>query len=398
MMPNRPLLADLQPITGADPSSFANRVITERHPTIIRQILADRPSSPAQVNRLNELLRETVEGRIRPLPGDAHDAAYWLGSGRPYFGERWTEVPFLWAESFFYRWLLDCLEFFEPGPWHWVDPFQPMKEVELKGKEVELFLEEIKQLDQLLDHEAFARLLRSAVLGNRADLGFRMMGSAEAGEATGKFEVVDDHTESIWEHLCRTAGARIVVLADNAALEILGDLILCDFLIHRCGCSSISLQLKPTPYYVSDATTSDVLQALRRLRNGGSHAEAIGARLMAAFRRGSISLETHDFYCRPEYYYSVPSDLLSTLANADLVISKGDLNYRRLVGDVECDPTIRFENACAYFPSSLAALRSLKSDVALGLTSATVAKLEATGSNWRTEGTHGVIQCRKTVL
>jgi hypothetical protein len=50
--------------------------------------------------------------------------------------------------------------------------------------------------------------------------------------------------------------------------------------------------------------------------------------------------------------------------------------------------------AAAYFPGPLAALRTLNSDVIIGLDPATVADLDATGQPWRTDGSHGLIQVR----
>ena len=46
---------------------------------------------------------------------------------------------------------------------------------------------------------------------------------------------------------------------------------------------------------------------------------------------------------------------------------KGDLNYRRLVGDRLWPPTTPFADVTAYFPGPVAALRTLKSDVIVGL-------------------------------
>jgi hypothetical protein len=42
----------------------------------------------------------------------------------------------------------------------------------------------------------------------------------------------------------------------------------------------------------------------------------------------------------------------------------------------------------------VATLRTLKSDVAVGLTPGTVAKLDATGEPWRTSGEYALIQMR----
>jgi hypothetical protein len=44
------------------------------------------------------------------------------GWGRDYVAQRWIDIPFLWAESYFYRKLLDVTGFFKPGPWAGIDP------------------------------------------------------------------------------------------------------------------------------------------------------------------------------------------------------------------------------------------------------------------------------------
>jgi hypothetical protein len=389
--PASPLLADIAPITGVEPGSFANRVLLERHPAIIKQVLEDRPCNGFQTEQLTALLDETTRGLAAPLPDRAWDSSYWRASGAAFFGRPWTQAVFLWAESFFYRRLLQALEFFEPGPWRCIDPFQSMKGAELETNAVGAYVEEIRQLSELTDREAFNALIRAALLGNRADLGFRM-GSPQLANSGEEFDLIQDDTEMIWQCIAAARHPRIVILADNAGLEILADLLLADLLIHRCRCSTVTLHLKSLPYYVSDATLVDVLDALRRLGQGGIEAQEVCGRIRSHARTGRLTFRTHEFYCRPECYWMVPSDLRTEFAQADLVIAKGDLNYRRLVGDVECDPTIPFKDACGYFPSSVAALRTLKSEVVLGIPAEVVSRLDATWEKWRTNGKAGVIQ------
>jgi Damage-control phosphatase ARMT1-like domain len=107
---------------------------------------------------------------------------------------------------------------------------------------------------------------------------------------------------------------------------------------------------------------------------------------------GSVSLYTHEFYCAPWSYHRMPADLAAQFEHASLTILKGDLNYRRLVGDRDWPPSTPFTDVTAYFPGPLAALRTLKSDVITGLDQATVAELDTTGQPWRTDGSHGLIQ------
>ena len=111
-------------------------------------------------------------------------------------------------------------------------------------------------------------------------------------------------------------------------------------------------------------------------------------------RSGRLKLETDTFYCWPECYFTAPPHLMQRFRAADLVIAKGDLNYRRLVGDVEWDPTVPFEDVCEYFPAPLVALRTLKSEVAVGLSPGLLSRLKETASDWMVSGSYGVIQTR----
>ncbi|CAM5746177.1 hypothetical protein SAFG77S_00801 [Streptomyces afghaniensis] len=91
----------------------------------------------------------------------------------------------------------------------------------------------------------------------------------------------------------------------------------------------------------------------------------------------------------------MPADLRADFASATLTVVKGDLNYRRLVGDRLWAPTTPFPDVTAYFPGPVAALRTLKSDVITGLDARTEAELVAAeDQRWRTSGTHALIQLR----
>jgi D-3-phosphoglycerate dehydrogenase len=63
----------------------------------------------------------------------------------------------------------------------------------------------------------------------------------------------------------------------------------------------------------------------------------------------------------------MPPSLRQVLAQSDLVINKGDANYRCLVGDCHWPYTTPFADIVAYFPAPLLALRTLKAELAVGL-------------------------------
>ncbi|MEU3048206.1 ARMT1-like domain-containing protein, partial [Streptomyces sp. NPDC006984] len=171
-------------------------------------------------------------------------------------------------------------------------------------------------------------------------------------------------------------------------------LVLIDHLLEHGHAEQVVLHVKHYPYYVSDAMTSDVVDCLRRLTEAPGEASRIGGRLWKAMAAGSLEVRIHPYFCAPLPYEEMPEDLRKEFADAELTILKGDLNYRRLVGDRLWNPTVPFAERTAYFPGSVAALRTLKSDVIVGLEQGTLDALDRSGAAWRTSGTHGLVQVR----
>ncbi|GHH79081.1 hypothetical protein GCM10018793_30890 [Streptomyces sulfonofaciens] len=387
-----PATAPDAPVIVSEPGSFAHGVLTERHPALIEKVRAAFPYGPGRRRALDALARE-ITGAIEPLGPDAADRDRWQRWGAPYIGRSWLDVPFLWAEAYFYRKLLGAVGYFDEGPWQGIDPFRPFKEAELGTTEAR---EELAALDGLATRppaEQDAALLHGALWGNRADLGFRISaGDRAAAEDTA---LVADDSAALWSLLPAGARATVHLVADNAGRELVPDLLLVDHLLRRHRADRVVLHVKPRPYYVSDATMADTLDCLRHCGAAGGAAAEAARRLRDALRRGRLDVSAHPFFCSPLTYEEMPGDLRERFAGATVTVLKGDLNYRRLVGDRHWPPTTSFTDRTAYFPSPVAALRILKSDVIVGLGPRTEASLVAArGQRWRTSGEHALIQVR----
>ncbi len=368
------------PVILGTTGPFPHSVLAERHPAIIRQVRDAFPYGPEQTRALDELLHNCTEGAIEPPPGGPDGWRAW--GLDTYAGQSWFDVPWLWSESWFYRRLLDAVGYFGPGPWQGIDPFRPFKLAELDAKETD---EELAALDDLGDDPGLA-LLHGSLWGNRADLGFRL--SAESAEAVSA--LVADDSAALRPLL---SGGTLCLVADNAGRELVPDLLLIAHLLDTGAVGHAVLHVKPYPYYVSDATTADVLDALRRLTGAPGAAAGYGRTLWSAMADGRLTVRAHPFSCAPLPYAEMPGDLRAEFASATLTVFKGDLNYRRLVGDRLWSPTTPFADVTDWFPGPVAALRTLKSDVITGLAADTVAALDAAeGQRWRTAGTHALIQ------
>ncbi|MGW2821113.1 damage-control phosphatase ARMT1 family protein [Streptomyces sp. NPDC001443] len=382
-------------ILGDEPGSFPHGVLAERHPAIIRQVRDALPYGPDVRSALDALLENCAEGVLEPLPDGAHDLDRWRTWGLDtYAGRSWFEVPWLWSESYFYRQLLQAVGYFAAGPWQGIDPFRPSKLAELAAPETDA---ELAALDDLADRPADEQaeaLLHGSLWGNRADLGFRL--SDPGGPAAGTTPaLVADAGAALWSLLPPGGTGTLCLVADNAGRELVPDLLLVARLLEEGRVERAVLHIKPYPYYVSDATTADVLDAVRRLTEAPGAAGGYGRRVRDALTDGRIRLRAHPFACAPLGYAEMPAELYGEFGAADLTVFKGDLNYRRLVGDRRWPPTTPFAEATAYFPGPVAALRTLKSDVVTGLDAATRDALDAAeGQRWRTSGRHALIQVK----
>ena len=384
-------------ITAADPAEFAYTVFHDRHPRLFAQVRDALPYGSEQLDALRRLEQETLTGLLEPLdPLDAQalaagDLAAWTRWGAPYFGRglRWTDAPFLWSESYFYRRMLSATGYFA-GSWRGVDPFGPMKEASLAGSSVDRELSNYSvaaSSDELSPGERDSLLVYSALFGNQADLGFQLI----AGEPVGVSLLVDD-TAAIWAYLNDREPGAVNLIADNAAEELLPDLLLIDHLIATGRATNATVYLKPRPYYVSDAMTQDATAALRRLVAAPYAAGEAGRRLWQYCKDGRLVFSTPEFFCAPLDFRSLPREVVASIGAAALTLVKGDLNYRRLVGDRLWPATTPFAELTAYLPGPVVALRTCKSDVAVGLAAAQVAELDASSPGWRFGGKHAVIQ------
>jgi hypothetical protein len=363
-------------ITGA-PGTFARSVLEQRHPAIVEQVRAAHPYGPEQLRRLENLAGEALAGTVQPPDADPlrwPDAAAWSTWLHPDAARSWYDLPFLVAESWFYRRLLDAVAFVEPGPWQGVDPFAPLKTRELAA------------LPRPPEHATRDALLSASVWGNQADLGFLLV----AGDAPRHDAWLVDDSAALWDVLDRGA-ATVAWVCDNAGRELVADLLLVDRLLVDRLADAVTLHLKPRPHFVSDATVRDLADCLVAVADAG--APEVAGRLRGAGAAGRLAVEADPFWCAPLELREAPAALAAGLGAADLVVLKGDLNYRRLVGDAAWPASTPFADA-VQLPGPVAVLRTLKSDVLVGADPAVVVRLDTGTPGWRSEGSRALVQVR----
>ena len=91
----------------------------------------------------------------------------------------------------------------------------------------------------------------------------------------------------------------------------------------------------------------------------------------------------------------MPEHLLSDLTSSDLVICKGDANYRRLLGDRTWPFDISFDKVMSYFPTSILVLRMIKSEIGAGYSLEKMREVESMDDQWMQNGEWGSVQFYK---
>lgn len=379
-------MSDLPPpIMTSEPGSLARATIVERLPMLLGQVIRDNDYS-APIVRAVEALRDELAGQaIRHLVEQAPDVAFWNRAAAPYKGRSWLDLPWYFAETYFYRRLLEAVDYFQPGPWQGHDPYATQKREE-EGQAAAWLAASGHELAGGAD---LTTLLHSSLWGNRADPSRPDVQEEVQGGSAAQQErqhILVDDTERV-QALLAPGLDRVDVVTDNDGRELLFDLALADFILERGLAGRITLHLKGHPFFVSDAMAADA----RRLV-GAIATEPLGRRLQGHLSAGRLALADDPFWTTHLGYHQMPAALAADLRGAGLVLLKGDVNYRRLLDDRHWPHTARLAEAAAYFPAPFLAVRAIKSEVLVDLAPGQAEDLAARDPDWLINGRWGIVQ------
>ena len=391
-----------EPLRGSDPGSFAERTVRVRMPEIARRVLAEN-EFPAEIAAcMQALIDEMPSGKIRPIqdPG-APDLADWESFAIPYIDQTWLEIPWFFAEHYFYRRILEATGYFQTGNWQERDPYAHQK---LSGLRYSQDL--IQALAENLNHslevgwqiESFVRLVNADLWGNQADLSLwpaskSRQPSHAAAEQRQHLLVDDAILVAGYVEKLRQAPAQVQILVDNAGFELVADLCLVDYLLSTTDAFQVTLQLKAQPTFVSDALPRDVIDTVNFLGEDDQHSvREFASRVEVHLSNERLLLKQDTFWTSPLESWKMPSELRKGLGQAALAISKGDAHYRRWLGDRHWLFDTPLDQILCYFPAPLLILRASKSEVMAGLRPGQAEKLYETDPEWLYNGRWGLIQ------
>lgn len=391
-------------LVGAEVGTFTEYTLTQRMPAIARRVIVENNFSPEINARLEQLASDLPCGNVPLLDDDTGvDVADWTRYLAPYQGQRWLDVPWFFAETYFYRLILQITHYFLNNQWKGVDPFELQKRQGLEtsfDSIVALCTQVNRWLELSPQHyakqPALVTLIYFALWGNRVDLSlwsaFETDRSRFDVQSQQAHLLVDDAlkvTEVITSQECRS----IDFVVDNAGFELVCDLCLADFLLSGGLTSQVKLYLKPHPTFVSDAMIKDVHDTTEFLAASSSQELiSVAQRLQKHIASRRLVLCDDYFWTSPLAFWEIPDSLKTELSNSNLIVIKGDANYRRLLGDRHWDFTADITDIVCYLPAPMVALRTLKSEVAVGLPPQMLEKAVKADSAWLTNGQWGVVQ------
>ena len=365
--------------------SFAYFTIKERFPKIYNDYCSG--------NFDDFIEHTTVEDALKNIfkQNECSDLSFIQGKETKTLKDFFESEPFFESEVLFYHVLLAQKEYFKNKN----DFFAIKKDTDYTNehdsyrKELENlfnqgnYYQNIKdQREKFLSQQRdFRAILNYSLTANTGDLSQLEINRPDS------VRILHDDTDKCFNFIISKKHKRFDIICDNSGAELFSDIYLAVFMIIHDYVNKVVLHVKSYPYFVSDATIDDFGKLVNTLTKDNSNSQ-----LLELLSKKKIEVKTHKFWTEAKYFYELPKDLEINKNSTDLLIVKGDLNYRRLVMDKNWQTTDSFEKRCLIKNIPVIAPRVLKSDVLVGVEPIFVSMAKAQDKKYKTDGKWGIIQ------
>ncbi|XP_063598157.1 damage-control phosphatase ARMT1-like [Penaeus indicus] len=432
------MMADPQPLSGRRVGSFAYLTIKDRLPVILTKVIdflcrekvsigkqygeAAQEGCKEVIGRLSQLKNEMQTNKpFRILQADPsaspHDDSDEYNRELEKFTieneeqPKWFTAPWLYAECYMYARIHEA--FYLCDPLRGFDPFLVQKQkalVDSKGavdclsKRVMTACNSVSNFTQQLLKQYVIQLLEVCLWGNRCDLS--ISGGADRAQESDIFssldkmrpQILDNNADLLWQLLVSLPEDQrdLVLVLDNAGFELVSDLCFLTFLMESALATSVTIHTKTRPWFVSDTLHSDLMWTIEKLREFGDSNAEMANKWANYLSSGQWKISENKFWTQHHDFASmneVDPRLYSELCKASLVIFKGDLNYRKLTGDLDWPTNSSFQRALRGFsPAPILVLRTAKGGPVVGLAPGVAERTAAVASDWNISGDYGLIQ------
>jgi uncharacterized protein with ATP-grasp and redox domains len=366
------------PIVTSDKKSFAYFTVSVRFPDIITSLL-ENTDREADIKKKLEAILKSLPNAPLELLSKTSDVNKRLNAEIKKNSYRWDATTFLFAENYLYHLLYEIMDYKNNK----LDYFAYKKYPDIIARKSSM-IDTLKNIESILAlpfKEALEAILRLNLMGNQADLS-HMSDMRNKG-----MTLLIDHTGKAASFL--EGKSRLDIILDNSGEELFFDLLLAHCVLKKTAVKKIKLHFKAFPYFVSDSMISDFKFLLGQLA-----ADEGAKKFCAAIRdyvdSDALVLMEHAFWSDGDLYCNMPEDIKADLAASDLLVFKGDLNYRRLIEDRYWDWTTDTRKLVEYLHNNILIIRILKSEIQAGLNNAVVPSYENT--EWMYNGKYGMIE------
>ncbi|XP_026317919.1 protein-glutamate O-methyltransferase-like isoform X2 [Hyposmocoma kahamanoa] len=222
--------------------------------------------------------------------------------------------------------------------------------------------------------------------------------------------------------------SRIVydIVCDNTGYELFTDLCFGTFLVKQELVEAVRFHVKKYPWFISDATMKDFNHLIeecskasysrvipppppKEVKEGEEPPEpeeprnisSEGVRELAAtwkqyLEDGSFFVTDEDFWTYPHVYkdmQKIDPNLYRNFQFSTGILFKGDLNYRKLMGELNTNPYAKMlERLQGFNPAPIIACRTVKSEIICGMPKGKFELYTKLDPDWMKKGIYGVIQ------
>eukprot|EP00127_Corallochytrium_limacisporum_P001756 Clim_evm10s78 gene=Clim_evmTU10s78 len=435
------------PLRGSNKDCFAYETLRDRVPVILTKALdgmtrwahqqtdqQEKDRAKAATGRLSELKYQLQTNKailpiekFHPESGNldkhkgtvacmdklrviSNEAITKYGSNEDGSIQGWLDAPWLLAECVLYLRVQQAMSDWPVGTGPDVFALSKNQAKDSALEHLEVLIAGLKDETEMDGFKARAHL---CLWGNGLDLSL-LPDLYSSGDGMDLHKFLNKNEEHLLQddlaeahkvlQMAGSAEKVVEISLDNVGIELAADLLLTHWLISERKCKRVVLWAKVFPYFVSDATEYDIVNFIDRMASmdAQSHPDTIkiGQELQTFLKDGSLEIAVHPFFTSPYPFqdlHIVAPDVADLFKERSLlVILKGDLNGRKLLGDLDWDPTTPMstvreaQNILPNGPPILS-LRTLKADTVAGLSAEVVAKVKSTQPLWMVSGENGNI-------
>ncbi|CUS10080.1 unnamed protein product [Tuber aestivum] len=419
------------------------------------------PEGGKIIAKIAQLKFELQHNRlITPLEDDGGDDIRGYNEELDKLGNpKWFDAPWLFAECYLYRRLNTF--FTNSETWKTHDVFHVRKAAAFRSSRAAVIelASKYRQIISSLENSGdpadttdgareerekklFTDMCEICLWGNATDLSLltsltyadiQQLQEHNAREEARKYILVN-HADKVYDLLKKQRDegkvGRIDIVLDNSGFELFVDFILGGYLLAAGFATEIIFHPKSLPWFVSDVLPGDFMSLINALRDPASYFDSprdgrsadkvqetplsdsqesdlkyLFSEWSELHTEGKFLLRPNRFWTTAASYWRLPSvapQLFQDLKQSELVIFKGDLNYRKLTADAAWNPTTSFSKAIGELGRlgsgvRVLALRTCKADVVVGLDDEVDAELRSGDSEerkrkWAWTGKWAVIQ------